>query len=613
MPLFPTPSPAEARAFLASTHLFKGLDDAALDEVLAQLEWLLVPGGSCVCREGEEGDSLYLVVTGRLAILRELENAEDLLLAEVGRGESFGEISILTGKPRSATVRALRDSVLARLPRERGEILLRRNPGFTLALTRTLVRWLEPPRPAESTGCVAVALAGTAGAPLADFVVPLVQALSAIGPTLLLSCEGIDRELGAGTGSCLDGSAGHSRMVSWLYEQEARHAFLLYQADPDPSGWTRRCLRQADRILVAAPAGAEPDLGPLGQELARLEQDDAKPREELVLLHGDPDARPQGTKKWLGLRRFARHHHVRLFHPGDVQRLARFVAGREVGLVLGGGGARGFAHIGVIRALEEAGIPIDRVGGTSMGALIGALHAHGYDWQSIVELNRWGWVQGQPHKVYTLPLISLLSPVKAETMLERMYGDDQIEDLWLSFFCVSANITRAEVVVHREGLLRKWVGTSIRIPGVVPPVVQDGELLVDGGVLNNLPADVMRRLGEGPVIAVDVSAKFDVRADASYRETPSPWQLLAARLRFQKPKPFPNILRLIHRSALLASDVYAKSTKSEVDLYLDLPVDGFDMFGVEAIDELVDLGYRFTAEKLAATAWKPEPGKRLAL
>jgi len=144
----------------------------------------------------------------------------------------------------------------------------------------------------------------------------------------------------------------------------------------------------------------------------------------------------------------------------------------------------------------------------------------------------------------------------------------------------------------------------MRLPGVVPPAVQDGDLLVDGGVLDNLPTGVMRRLGEGPIIAVDVSAAVDVRADPSYREAPSPWQLLLNRWRKTAP-PFPNILQILHRSAVLASDIYAKQAKSEVELYLDLPMEGFDMFNVEALDEMVDLGYRYTKEQLEKNPWSP--------
>ncbi|HEX9941366.1 MAG TPA: cyclic nucleotide-binding and patatin-like phospholipase domain-containing protein [Thermoanaerobaculia bacterium] len=612
MPTIPPPPPVDARAFLASTRLFGGLDEAALDEVLSHLEWLLVPGGQTVCRQGEQGDCLYLVFSGRLAVVRESESGEDVLLGEVGRGDSVGEIAVLTGNRRSATVRALRDVVLARLPQAAADTLLLKHPGAIRAITRILAGRLAPSeRPERSRSCLALAVVPVGG-PATEFVDRLAESLSALGATLRVSAQGIDGSFGTGTSCCPDGSIEHGRLTAWLNEQEGRHGFLVYEADAASSAWTRRCLRQSDRILVVAPAEAEPSLGPLGPELARLEEDQGKQLEELVLLHREPGRRPRDAARWLELWPFLRHHHLRLFDPAGFGRLARFLDGSAVGLVLGGGGARGFAHIGVIRALEEAGIPIDRVGGASMGAMIAAQYARGNGWEAILDLNRRGWVRMQPHKVYTLPVISILSKVKADRMLEMMYGDDRIEDLWLDYFCVSTNLTRTEVVVHRRGSLRRAISASITIPGVTPPMLgPNGDLLVDGGVLNNLPVDIMRRLGEGPIIASDVSAAVDLRAHPSYTDPPSPWQFLSGRFRRSaEPRPFPNILRLIHRAALLASDVYAKQAKREVELYLDLPMDGFDMFAMEALDEIVEFGYRFTREALEKASWKPESARR---
>jgi predicted acylesterase/phospholipase RssA len=605
MSAIPAPPPAEARTFLTSVPLFRDLDEATLDEVVGHLEWFLVPGGHALCQQGDESDGLYLVASGRLSIIRELPGGEEIVLSHAGRGDSLGEVAALTGNSRSATVRALRDSVLARLGRTGLDRLLERHPKLILALTRRLATWIGPEAPPSERGrgCVAVAvIANREGVPLPEVAARLAASLSRIGPTLHLSPARIDRDL----------ASDESRLGAWIDEQEARHAFLLYEAGSGPgiSAWTRRCLRQADRVLVVADGDDEPSLGELGGELVRYE---GRPREELVLLHLRRKERPHGTARWLGLHSFLRHHHIRTEVAGDFDRLARFVNGTPVGLVLGGGGARGFAHIGVIRALEEAGIPIDRVGGTSMGAVMAGLHARGFNWKGMVRRNRWGWVKYKPHKLYTLPIISLLSSRKAERMLDMMFGDDQIEDLWLPFFCVSTNLTRAEVVVHRRGDMDRLVGASMRLPGVVPPMVENGDLLVDGGVLNNLPIDVMRRQGRGPIIAVDVSAAIDVRADPSYREAPSPWQLLLGQWRrTAKPfPPFPNILQLLHRSAVLASDIYARQARHEVELYIDLPMDRFDLFDVEPLDEIVEVGYQFTRELLSRTrfpAAPPEPG-----
>jgi len=598
-------SAAECRAFLASTRLFGVLPAAALDEIAGELEWRLVPGGTRVYRQGDEADGLHLVASGRLVVVRELGDGEESVVGQKGRGDSLGEMSVLTGRPHSATARALRDTVLARLSRERTEAVLRRHPDALFALTRQLASWLGDERQAPARGCVAVAVvAAEPHLPLGDFLERLGASLSALVPTLRVTAQDLDARFGEGASRSPDGSPEHGQMASWMNEQESRHEVVLYETDTTASAWTRRCLRQADHVLVVARAAAAPSLGPLADELARLEEEQGRQLEQLVLLHDTGARRPRGTAAWLGLRPFRRHHHLRLDRPADFDRLARFVSGRAVGLVLGGGGARAFAHIGVIRALEEAGIPIDRIGGTSMGGIVGAQYARGYSWQEMLDLNDRGWVKMRPHKLYTLPLVSLLSARVAFKMLEMMYGDDEIEDLWLSYFCVSANMTRAELHVHRQGSVHDWTAASMAIPGVTPPILSAaGDLLVDGGVLDNLPIGVMRGLGPGPIIAVDVSARIDLQADPGYGRTPTPWQLLGDRLRRRaRAPPFPNILRLVQRSALLASDVYAKQAKPEVELYLDLPMEGFDMFDMESLPRLAEHGYSFARAVLADPA-----------
>ena len=527
------------------------------------------------------------------------------MLGQKGRGDTLGEMAVLTGGTRSATVRALRDTVLARLPRERADTFLRRHPEALLALTRMLASWLDHVPDKPPAGCLAVAIA-TAGPSVdgAGFAASLARRLAAIGPTLHVDARFVDERLGPGAAECADGTAIHSELSAWLSEQEAAHKVVLYEADPGRSPWTRRCLRQADHILVVADAAASPSLGLLAGELAALEEEQGRQLELLVLLQAADAARPRGTGAWLALRPFHRHHHLRRGRDADLDSLARFLAGRAVGLVLGGGGAKGFAHIGVIRALEEAGIPIDRIGGTSMGGVIAAQYALGRDWREALELSRRGWLEIAPQKVYTLPIISVLSMRKGQKMLDMWYGDACIEDLWLPYFCVSTNISRTELVVHRRGPLVDAVAASMTIPGVTPPVVTTGgDLLVDGGVLNNLPTDVMRMEGPGPIIASDVSAVFDVRAHPSYERTPTPWQLVRQSFapRAQR-RPFPNILRLVHRAALLASDVYAKQAKREVELFLDLPMDGFDMFDMTPLDRIAEFGYEFTRKQLAEDA-----------
>lgn len=613
----PAPPLVECREFLASTRWFRPLDERGLDEILAAFEWVFVAGGEEVYRAGDAADGLYLVWSGRLAAVTPPDQGEERIVREAARGETVGEIAVLTGQPRTATVLALRDSELAKLPSAAAEAIFQRHPAALLELARTIAGWVRASpqlnRDDSSTSFAVVSPAGAPGSALSSFSQHLSSALAAFGPTIYVNAARVDAELGKGVAAAPEGSELEGLIPEWVHTVERTHRFVLYEAEPGDTPWTRRCLRQADRFLVVVEARADPGLGALAAALSRIRRDRAPVREELILLHPDSSRRPTDTARWLALRRFGAHHHVRLDRPADWARLARLLSGRAVGLVLGGGGARGLAHIGVLRALEEAGVAVDRFGGTSMGAVIAAQRARGYGWQEMVELNRMGWVEMAPQKVLTLPIISILSPVKAEVMLQRMYGDDFIEDLWESFFCVSTNMSRAQVVVHRNGSLRFAIGASMTIPGVTPPKVgPGGDLLADGGVLNNLPIDVMRHLGTGPIVAADVSTPIDVRADPSYREAPSPWRVLRQKLRrSHRAPPFPNILQLIHRAALMASDVYAQQAKADVDLYLDLPMEGFEMFEMEALDRLVEHGYQETARLLHAAP--PEVRQRLGL
>ena len=164
-----------------------------------------------------------------------------------------------------------------------------------------------------------------------------------------------------------------------------------------------------------------------------------------------------------------------------------------------GGGARGFAHIGALGALVDAGFLLDRIGGCSMGSLIAGMAATGWGADEIADHCRDELVRRSPFNDYTLPRVALIRSRKAGAMLERLFGDSLVEELERPLFTVSADLLSSRLVVHRRGTLVYAVGASMSIPGVAPPVRRLGGLLVDGGVLNNLPVDHMAETGEGPV------------------------------------------------------------------------------------------------------------------
>jgi NTE family protein/lysophospholipid hydrolase len=323
-------------------------------------------------------------------------------------------------------------------------------------------------------------------------------------------------------------------------------------------------------------------------------------RRTLVLLHPETTELPSSTRFWLAPRKLAGHHHLRWDRDADFARLARFLTGNAIGTVLGGGGARGFAHLGAIRALREAGIPIDLIGGTSMGALIAVQPALGWDDATMFEVNRRSFVDNKPVSLrdYTVPVYSLVDCRRLEKNLIASYGDARIEDFWTGYFCVSSNLTRAESMVHREGPVWKAIRASIALPSVFPPVLEGNDLLVDGGVLNNLPGDVMRLLGGGWVIAVDVSMDRDLEI----RDTgalPSPWKVLLNWCNpFAKPLELPNIVNLMMRTTLLASVQKTEEVKKLVDLYIHPPVGRFGLMQFHAFEDIAEAGYRHAKASL---------------
>ncbi len=587
---------------VALTTLFRGLDQAGLQGLTAEANWVRLRGGEILFKQGDPSDSFYAVVHGRLQAVIQRADGAAPLVKPIPRGTCVGEMGVLTDKPRSATVRAVRDSELIRLPKSDFSALLNRSPQIATALARTLAERLQQANQGASHAVEPATIAIVPGSPrvaMALFGERLAQALGQVaGSTLLLDPDRLDRRLGAGSASVPFQSSANHRIVNWLNEQEDRHRYLIFDCDPTWSVWTQRSIRQADLVLQVHFADEPPARSPImAQWLGRSQG--ASVRTELVLLHDDHRVQPAGTQAWLKVCGAEAHHHVRLTRTADYERLARFLTGRARSLVLSGGGARGFAHIGVLRAFREANIPVDQVGGTSMGSIIAGHYALDHDIPTMTERIRDGFLKQKLYLDTTVPLVALISAHKLVSMLKGMYGETAIEDLWTRYFCVSANLTRAEAMIHRDGPLWLGIRASISVPGVAPPVFHNGNLLVDGGVLNNLPADIARTLAPGKVVAVDVASKVDLTGPDHTLPSLSGWRLLWSRLTpFGTKHDIPTIFHILTRSAMLTTISNAESIRASADLYLQPPTQGISLFEWSALDELVETGYRYTLEQL---------------
>ena len=286
----------------------------------------------------------------------------------------------------------------------------------------------------------------------------------------------------------------------------------------------------------------------------------------------------------------------------DLGRAARVLSGRAQGLVLGGGGPRGFAHLGVLQALDDAHIPVDMVAGTSIGAIMSAARAMDLTAEDRRRRTLDAFVESGRLFPPTFPMLSFTSGRKIKLLLEepQNFGTRTIEECWLPFFCVSANLTRAETVVHERGSLATAVRASMALPGILPPVPWGRDLLVDGGVLNNLPVDLMRaRVGRGQVIAVDLTVPVEVEAPLGYRDTPSGWGLLWDRVR-RAPRDLPLLPGVLMRAKELASIATQREllASNPPDVVIRPDVADCPMFDFAAAADLIDIAYRQTMARL---------------
>lgn len=586
---------------LATSRLFGELDQALLEELHSHFFWTSLNRGEALFRAGEPAEAVYYVVNGRLQVSVE-ENGEGLALDQIGGGQVVGEIAMITNDRHTVTVTALRDSDLIGLSRQGFEQIMERNPRAAVYVVRTMLAELGG---RDSHG------EGTRDSPLRTItVVPLdkgaegfgrrlARALNAVGKTLYLSARVFDRFHNAGAAQTADDDPRALYLRKWFSQQEESRAHVVYATDPEDSPWTRRCLRQADRILLVAAAGTRPGLRAVERLTGELA---AGVPTELVLLHdGDGDL-PTDTRAWLEPRRVAAHHHLRRDRDADVERLVRFLTGRSVGLVLGAGGARGFANIGVLKALREAGVPVDYVGGASMGGFLAALVAADFDYEQIVRFVRLVLVDKPRGFGYTLPVISMMSVRKSEQRFREIFGDRHIEDLWLNFFTVSVNITNPAMKIHREGPVWRAVRASLAIPGLIAPLFEKGELLVDGALLNSVPVDVMRRLNPGPVIASDVGKVPALAVDPELDNCPSPGRLLWQRL---KPggstREVPRMGAILLRCMDVSSHLNKRRNRDLADLYLTPPVEGYRILDFDRADQLMETGYNYAVRALQET------------
>ena len=539
--------------------------------------WFSLPGGRTLYSVGDEADTLYLLRAGRLGVIRREEGQQQQFLGVIKPGEPAGEMALIAGTPHTATVLAMRDSEVLALPRSTFFAAARKDPALMAEMARlTITRARQAAPRAGSSAPAVFALIGVCdGPPIRPMVEKIERFIMELGFTVAV--------LGVET---------QSAPTEWFSTVEQRHDIVLFVAEKGETAWTHLCARQVDRVLLIGRGEQTPPFAPSAFAGRAIHEHKLM---DLVLIQPASRKRPEGSAAWLDAAPVTRLFHVKDESDDDLRRMARVLTGTSVGMVFSGGGARAYAHVGVIRAMREAGEPIDFIGGASMGAIVGAGAALLWDDAEISRRIRSAFVDSSPLADIALPLIAMTQGKLVKERLKANFGDVLIEDLWLPFFCVSSNLTLGDYHLHQRGRLRRALQASSSLPGVMPPVIwDDGSVLVDGAVTNNMPIDIMRRLQRGPVIGVDVAVAKALTAEDVKRPA-SLWRWILAG-EWRKGTP---VVSLLMRAATVSSLRDQNSMKDSCDLMVVPKIEGVELRDWKAFDPAVASGYEAMKAALA--------------
>lgn len=561
---------------LADHVLFSALDGEELAALTDPSNVVDVPAGATLLRCGDPANCAYLVLTGRLQASippsgAGFETGAGPVVGDIHRGELAGEMALLTDEPRGATVIAVRDSQVLRIDREDFDRLLTGNPAAHRHVTTQLARRLQ------------TSISGAAGHRSASVITLLPMSPGANGRAVL-TCLGEALKRRGMLAAAVPGATGHE-----LHRLEHDHDVVLQLPAP---GNDAICCRQSDVVLLMVDAR---DLPPT----TRGTTAGGSARRELLIVHPDNASSPRRTRTWLSWTGVDTHHHLRPGRGDDADRLARRLIGRPVALVLSGGAARGFAHLGVYRAITEAGVSVDAVGGSSAGSLIAAAIARGWDADLVqTQVERFLATAKSPIDL-TLPSVALARGQRITERIQLAFGGDDfdIADLWLPFFCVSTNLSTADAHLHTAGPLWRAIRASVSIPALFPPMVEPEGVLVDGGLLDHLPVERMRRFQpDCLVVASDAGRRDRFEAGSLPRQgVMSGWRGLAARLRPRRPDGVtPGLIRTLTRLTALGN----AGQRASGDLHIEHDASRWGTFDWQALPAIAAAGYDNTRRAL---------------
>lgn len=590
--------------FLKSSRVFSSLDEHTSKRLLAKFNRIELKQGETLFYQGDPSDSIFLLVSGKLSAELTTAAGETRVVGHIGPGETVGEGGALTGDMRSLTVKALKDATLLRLPAKDFVEICHHYPAIMFATihpiitrSKSIIQMLS----AEKTNKHILLIPANSDFSIDKFVEKLSNLAEHFPSILIVSDFHADFS---------DKNAEHNvikeKIAKLSHSKKPSHR-ILYILSSHDTPLAKLAFKKADMVYVVGHSRTTPKIDRHILDKIESRRLHFKSDPELVILHPENSAAPQNTAAWLAITHFGLHHHIRLDVSKDFQRLLRFMRGKATGIVFSGGGTRGWSHLGAIKALQEAKIPIDMLGGVSGGAIVAGCYAMSTNFEEAYE-NFYKIVVGSAHSVswqsLTWPTISVFNGKSFTESLMKIFANQMIEDLWLPYFCLSTNLANGNEAVHRHGILWEKIRASAAIPGLIPPMLLDGEIHLDGGLLNNLPVDVMRQFvgSKGRIIAVELNSfapdyhMYDFPPILTFTD------LLLNKLGFigKKSYHFPRFVDTFLRGLFVGSTLKAKQNSMAANIFISLDTRKFRLLqsNPKQADRLIEIGYQDTIKQI---------------
>lgn len=563
-------------------QLFGKLTDSEFEQILSFGIKQKLQTGSYLFDEVDEDSAMYILLAGRLRVVKNIET-EPQILGDIAAGSAVGEFAFFTKEKRSASVYAIRNSEILKIDEEAYKSVVKIIPQIAFELPRIIIDRLRQTNESNNLGAA-----------------PKNIALLKLNPnfkadTIYKNMQDAFLDVGIKTILFKEENKAMLHQNLFFEHLEENENVNLIECSSLDEAWTNQCLLYCELIVLIADFSDSPDI----YEIEINSQLHKFPlyKTMLLLAHSKATEKIYNTKAWLQNRRVDLHLHVRENNARDMRRFCRIVSNQAVGLTLGGGGAKGAAHVGAVKALMEAGLEFDFIGGTSAGALYGmGLTITDFNFEKVFEFCELGVKKRVTSRDYHFPFLSLMTGKNMKSFLEAMLEDAHLEDFLIQTFCVSTNYSNASSMMHNTGLARKKAEGSIAIPGIFPPVLIDGHLHIDGGVLDNLPVMAMHTKPVRHVIAISLSPQTPYSEEI--HEVPSAWKLFINLFKWKNKNKIPKLPSILINSLTLNNARRRDTIEAQTDMFIEMDLRDYGLLEWDKWREISEKGYQFTKDYL---------------